>query len=87
MDSGAYFVLRNTHDLIQKEMDLEFEVKNKENLENEVIESYSKENPSNFNPLIDDLVHTLSVEKQEGETVDSFNQRLIEEARRILKFD
>ncbi|MDA3836329.1 MAG: DNA repair exonuclease [Nanoarchaeota archaeon] len=86
-ESGVYFVLRNTYDLRVKELDLTFEVKNKENLESEVIKNYSTENPSNFNPLIDDLVSSLAIEKQEGETVDSFNQRLIEEAKRILKFE
>jgi DNA repair exonuclease SbcCD nuclease subunit len=87
MNSGAYFILRNTHDLRTKELELEYEIKNKENLENEVIGNYSKDNPSNFNPMIEDLINVLSIEKQEGETIDSFNQRLIEESKRILKFE
>ena len=87
MNSGAYFILRNSRDLTTKEFELDFEVKNKENLETEVIGNYSKDNPSNFNPIIEDLISTLSMEKQEGETVDSFNHRLIEEANRILKLE
>lgn len=84
MDSGAYFVLRNTHDLITKDFQMDFEVKNKENLEIEIVKNYSEENPSKFNPLINELINILSIEKQEGETVDSFNQRLLEESKRVL---
>lgn len=87
MEQGAYFVLRNTHDLVTKEFELDFEVKNKENVEGETVEKYSNENPSKFNPIINDLINALATEKQEGETVDSFNQRLLEESRRILKFE
>jgi exonuclease SbcD len=86
-ESGAYFVLKNTHDLQTKEFKMEFEVRNKENLEGETIEKYSSENPSKFNDLIPQLMTTLSIEKQEGETTDSFNQRLIEESKKILKIE
>lgn len=87
MDSGAYFILRNTHDLITKDFQIEFEVKNKENLESEVVKTYSNDNPSKFNPMINDLINVLSIEKQEGETIDSFNQRLMEESKKILNLE
>lgn len=86
-EKGAYFVLRNTHDLNEKHLDLEFEIKNKDNLEGDTIKKYSDDNPSGFNSLIPDLMNILSIERQEGETVDSFNQRLIEDAKKILKFE
>jgi len=87
MEKEAYFVLRNTHDLKSKELEFDFEIKNKENLEGETVKKYSNENPSKFNHIINDLIQALSIEKQEGETVDSFNTRLIEESKRILKFE
>lgn len=87
IEKGAYFVLRNTHDLKSKELEFDFEIKNKENLEGETVEKYSNENPSKFNHVINDLIQALSIEKQEGETVDSFNTRLIEESKRILNFE
>jgi len=31
-------------------------------------------------------MNSLSVEKQEGETTETFNSRLIDEAKKILKF-
>lgn len=86
-DSNAYFTLRNTHDLKEKQFEMDFEVKDKENLEGETISKYSEENPSNFNEFIPSLMQALDIEKQEGETVDSFNQRVIEESRRILNFE
>jgi len=52
IEKGAYFVLRNTHNLKSKEIELDFEIKNKENLEGETVEKYSSENPSKFNYAI-----------------------------------
>ncbi|NCN86681.1 DNA repair exonuclease [archaeon] len=87
MESGAYFVLRNTHDLRTKDFELDYSIENKEDLEEEIVKKYSSENPSRFNDSINELINILSIEKQEGETVDSFNQRLLEESKRLLKFE
>jgi hypothetical protein len=86
-ENGAYFVLKNTHDLKTNELELNMEVKNQENLEEETIKQYSNENPSKFNQLIPKLMNILSIEKQEGETIDSFNSRLLEESKRILDLE
>jgi len=83
---GAYFMLRNTHDLKTKEMELEIEVKNSENIEEETIKIYSEQNPSDFNSLIPELMNSLSIEKQEGEKTEMFNNRLLEGVKKILKF-
>jgi hypothetical protein len=83
---NAYFMLRNTHDLKTKEVEMDIEVKDIENVEEETVKIYSDKNPSDFNALIPQLINSLSIEKQEGETIDSFNNRLIEEAKKILKF-
>ncbi|MFW6283165.1 MAG: metallophosphoesterase family protein, partial [Minisyncoccales bacterium] len=85
-NKGAYFVLRNTHDLKAKETELELEVENKEDIEEEAIKAYSEQNPSDFKKLLPQLMETLSIEKQEGETTESFNSRLIEESKKILEF-
>jgi DNA repair exonuclease SbcCD nuclease subunit len=82
----AYFLLKNTHDLNTKELELEINVENPENIEHETIKIYSEKNPSSFNNLIPQLINALSVEKQEGETQENFKSRLFEEAGRILKF-
>jgi hypothetical protein len=83
---GAYFVLRNTHDLKVKDPELDFEVIESEDIETETIKFYGENNPSRFNKHIDDLMGVLSSEKQEGEKNDSFESRVLEEAKKVLKF-
>lgn len=83
---NAYFLLKNTHDLKTKEMELNFVVENNEDIEDETIKVYTEENPSDFDSLISQLINSLSIEKQEGEKTESFSNRVIEEARRILRF-
>ncbi|MBU0894906.1 MAG: DNA repair exonuclease [Nanoarchaeota archaeon] len=82
----AFFWLRNTHDLRVKEEEIEIELENTENIEEEVIKIYSEKNPSDFNQLIPQLMNSLSIEKQEGETNENFSKRLIEIANKVLKF-
>lgn len=85
---NAYFLLRNTHDLKTKEVEMEINVSEKpsENIEKETIEIYSQENPSDFNSLIPELVNSLSMEKQEDEKSENFSNRLLGEVRRVLRF-
>jgi len=85
-EKGAYFLLKNIHDLKTKEFEAEIEIKNEEDIEEETIKVYSGQNPSNFNELISRLMDVLSIEKQEGETTENFNNRLIEESKRVLGF-
>ncbi len=86
MNKGAYFILKNTHDLKTKEVEMEIEVRNIDNVEDETVNMYSSQNPSDFNKFIFQLINSLAIEKQEGEKVESFNSRLLEEAKKILKF-
>jgi hypothetical protein len=83
---NAYFLLKNTHDLKAEEVALEIEVEDVDNVEEKTIQTYSDDNPSDLNALIPQLVNNLAIEKQEGEKSDIFSSRVIEEARRILKF-
>ncbi len=82
----AFFILKNTHDLKTKEYELQIQVENTENIEEEAIKIYAEENPSDFNSSIGLLMTALSIEKQEGETNENFTNRLLEEAKKILKF-
>ena len=88
-NKGAYFLLKNTHDLKSKELELTIssEIQSSENIEKETIEFYSKENPSDFNKLIPEIINTLSIEKQEGEKNDVFEKRLLDSAKKILRFE
>lgn len=80
----VYFLLKNTHELKTKELEFESEIEDSENLEEEIIKIYSEKNPSNFDNLIHSLINSLSIEKEEGETTESFTTRLFEESRKIL---
>jgi len=82
----AYFLLRNTHDLKTKEPELEVEVRDTGNIEEETIKIYSEQNPSELNESILQLMDILSTEKQEGETTESFTNRIIDETKKIFKF-
>jgi exonuclease SbcD len=82
----AYFMLKNTHELKTKEVEMEFEVKNIDNIEEETITLYSEQNPVDFNKFIPQLMNSLSIDKQEGEKLESFTNRLMEESRKILRF-
>lgn len=83
---NAFFMLRNTHELEQKEVELEIEVKDSENIEDGTVNIYSEQNPSKFNLSIPLLLNSLSIEKQEGETSETFLNRIVSETKKVLNF-
>jgi len=83
---NAYFILKNTHELKTKEVELEIEIKDTENIEEETIKIYSEQNPSDFNKLIPQLINSLSIEKQDGEKSDIFKKRVLDQAEKVLKW-
>jgi len=83
---NAYFVLKNTYELEMKELEMEIEIGDAEDIEEETIKVYSEQNPSDFNNLIHQLMDTFSIEKQEGEKTDIFTSRLLDGAKKVLKF-
>jgi hypothetical protein len=83
---NAFFLLKNTHELKTKEVEMEVEVRNIDNVEEESINIFSNQNPVDFNKFIPQLLHSLSLEKQEGEKLESFTSRLLEENKKILNF-
>lgn len=85
-EKQAYFLLRNTHDLKSKEVKMELEIGDTEDIENETIKVYSNQNPSDFNELIPQIMNVFSIEKQEDEKSDVFVNRLLDGTKRVLKF-
>ncbi|PIN91592.1 hypothetical protein COU56_05135 [Candidatus Pacearchaeota archaeon CG10_big_fil_rev_8_21_14_0_10_31_9] len=83
---GAYFILKNTHDLKVKETEFEIEIENTENVEEDSIDAYSQENPSDFNKIILPLMNALSIDKQEGETSEGFTKRLLDGTKKVINF-
>lgn len=82
----VFFFLRNTHDLKQKEIALEIEVKDSDNIEEDTLKIYSEQNPSQLNQTIPLLLNALSIEKQEGETSETFLNRIVAETKKVLNF-
>jgi hypothetical protein len=82
----SFFLLKNTHELKTKEVEMEVEVRNIDNVEEESINIFSSQNPVDFNKFIPQLISSLSLEKQEGEKLESFTSRLVEENKKILNF-
>jgi exonuclease SbcD len=85
-EKGAYFLLKNTHELSVKQVELEVEIKEDSDVEEETIKQFTEDNVSDFNTLIEPLIEALSKEKQEDEKNETFSNRILEEARRTLKF-
>jgi len=87
-EKGAYFLLKNTHDLKTREIEMDFKIEenDSQNIEEEIIKASSKENPSDFDSFVTELMSILSIEKQEDEKTEIFNSRLLGEARRALNF-
>ncbi|MEK6824131.1 MAG: exonuclease SbcCD subunit D [Nanoarchaeota archaeon] len=85
-ERGAYFLLKNIHNLRTKEIEMNLEIKNEGDIEQETIKIYSEKNKSDFNFFVQELMNTLSIEKQEDEKIETFHSRLLAEAKRVLKF-
>lgn len=86
---GAYFLLKNTHDLKTKDL-MEFansiETTNKEEIEEKTIEEFCKEEKSDFDEKIIPLMHALEIEKQEDESNENFMKRILEGTKEVLRF-
>jgi len=84
---GAYFLLKNTADLKIKEMETELiGITETENIEDEIIKTYSEQNKSPFNKFLPQIMAALATEKQEGETTENFVSRLMDETKKIFDF-
>ena len=84
--TGCYAMLRNTNDLTSSNINIEIQTKsnNIHDIENEIINRYVKDEKEwDFIPFINTLLH-LDMEKQEGETVATFEARVNDEAVKIL---
>jgi len=83
-------LLKNTSSLTSPEFKVEIESKGKDvnEIEKEIIKEHekSKENKEygSFFDKIEQLLHTLDIEKQEGETNTTFEKRIIDETNKIF---
>ncbi len=89
-NNGAYFVMKNTNQLISKEFE---EIKVSKNTVEEIEDSLIKEHSGQsklFDPVKEQelnkkLMIALSIEKDEGERINDFEQRIKQEVDKIIE--
>lgn len=84
-EKGAYTVLKNTSKLSISEPEIELDTINTEDIEVQIIKKFEDANKTKFNHLIMPLIKALQIEKLEEEKSAVFEERLLSEARRIVK--
>ncbi len=81
---NCYAFLKSTSKLFMPDPDLKIEISGSEELESEVIRRFTEKNKSKFNDLIPGLLNSLNLEKNEDETLSSFEDRLLSEVRKTI---
>lgn len=85
-DQGAYSFIKNTSKLSIEESAIRVEVKDMHEVEETIIKNYFSTNKSKFTDKISSMVKSLSIEKQEDEKNQIFNERLLGELQKVLDF-
>jgi len=83
-EKNAFVLLKNTSQLKTEELEMEIEVSDIDKIEDSIVEKFVKENPSNFNKFLSQLINSFNLEKQEDEKRLIFENRLLGEINKIL---
>jgi len=85
----VYSFLKNTSKLETQKQEFQSQIQPSEigNVEDTLVQKYQKENPSDFNKLISELMDSLNIEKQEGEKTMIFEERLFSGLSKLLKIE
>ena len=85
-EENGCMLLKNTSDLETPEIKTDFEINatDVEEIEKEIIKKFTAENQSDFNTLINMLMKTLNMDKQEGETSATFEKRISQDIEKII---
>jgi len=84
---NALIFLKTTSAIKTPEGEISFQGEHTENiekLEEKIIEEYSSKNPADFNKFLPQLIHALSIEKNEDEKSVIYENRLLDEIKKIL---
>jgi len=79
----AYVLLKSVSKLITEEPEFDIDIENMDKLEEEIITQYAEKEKSKFNNIIFQLINSLSLEKLEDETSETFKTRLFSELNKI----
>ena len=77
-------LLKSTSQLKTEETEIEIETGDIEKIEENILGSFVKDNPSKFNSFLPSLMNSFSLEKQEDEKKIIFENRLLSEIKKIL---
>jgi hypothetical protein len=79
-------LLKNTSDLENPDLKTDFKIEatDIEEIEKEIIHKFTEENKSDFNSMINLLMKTFNMDKQEGETSASFEKRISQDIEKII---
>ena len=79
-------LLKNTSDLENPDLKTNFKIEatDIEEIEKEIIHKFTEENKSDFNSMINLLMKTFNMDKQEGETSASFEKRISQDIEKII---
>lgn len=86
----VFSFLKNTSKLEQEkseELKIDIQSKEMDKIEEILIKKYNKDNLSEFNYLIFQLMDSLNMEKQESETNITFEKRLLEKLNNVLNIN
>jgi DNA repair exonuclease SbcCD nuclease subunit len=86
-EKGAFVMLKNTSQLKTEETEIEINTENLDNAEDSIVEGFAKENSSEFNKYITQLMNSFSIEKQEDEKSNIFEARIMLELNKILNLN
>ncbi|MEM4330815.1 MAG: exonuclease SbcCD subunit D [Candidatus Pacearchaeota archaeon] len=82
---GAYSFLRNISSLINEEKEISIKIEDNSNLEEAIIKKYVEESKESFSKIAPLLINALSIEKNEDEKNNIFEERLMSELKKILE--
>ena len=85
MGKGAFVFLKGTSRLHMQNPEVKLDILDAEQLESQIIKKFEESNKSKFNYLIFQLMKSLHTEKLEDEKSSTFEERIISEARKIMK--
>lgn len=82
---GVHIFLRNISAIKIHESEIQVEAENVENIEEKILEEYSIKNPDDFNKFLPKLMESFSIEKNEDEKDVIYENRLIDDLKKILE--
>ena len=85
-EKKAFIMLKNISKINFEESKTEIEIKDIHNVEESIMASYIEQNPVKFSEKLPQILNALSIEKFEDEKSVIFQDRVLDELKKILEF-